>query len=314
MATWSAHQPDDVAALFEEDMLGDDVEAWMHESSMLRRTFRNVAVISGLIERHHPGADKNRRQVTVNSDLSLRTCCAATSRTTSCCARRARTPPPGSPTSAASPAAAGAHRAGRVTHMALSRRSRRSPCPCCWRSAARACAPAPDEDLLLAEAEAIIAEATTDAEPPPFQLETERVHPLNRANMARQKKQEQEQARVPRRRQVSGSGAAFGRPAMIAAPVHLSGERLMLDPRRRDVLAGARPARGLRPAPGEGHVLRRPRLAACRRGDTHVTLERLAALLHRWRPRVVVALGDSFHDRHGAGRLSGRRPSPASPR
>jgi ATP-dependent Lhr-like helicase len=41
----------------------------MAESSMLRRTFRNVAVIAGLIERHHPGADKNRRQVTVNSDL-----------------------------------------------------------------------------------------------------------------------------------------------------------------------------------------------------------------------------------------------------
>jgi ATP-dependent Lhr-like helicase len=50
-------------------MLGDDLEAWMAESSMLRRTFRNVAVIAGLIERHHPGAEKNRRQVTVNSDL-----------------------------------------------------------------------------------------------------------------------------------------------------------------------------------------------------------------------------------------------------
>ena len=41
----------------------------MAESSMLRRTFRNVAVIAGLIERHHPGAEKTRRQVTVNSDL-----------------------------------------------------------------------------------------------------------------------------------------------------------------------------------------------------------------------------------------------------
>ena len=50
-------------------MLGDDLEAWMADSSMLRRTFRNVAVIAGLIERHHPGAEKTRRQVTVNSDL-----------------------------------------------------------------------------------------------------------------------------------------------------------------------------------------------------------------------------------------------------
>ena len=41
----------------------------MAESSVLRRTFRNVAVIAGLIARHHPGAEKSRRQVTVNSDL-----------------------------------------------------------------------------------------------------------------------------------------------------------------------------------------------------------------------------------------------------
>jgi ATP-dependent Lhr-like helicase len=69
LATWSVHRPVNIAQLFEQDMLGDDLEAWMAESSMLRRTFRNVAVISGLIVRHQPNADKNRRQVTVNSDL-----------------------------------------------------------------------------------------------------------------------------------------------------------------------------------------------------------------------------------------------------
>jgi ATP-dependent Lhr-like helicase len=69
LATWSVHCPTNVGQLFEQDMLGDDLEAWMAESSMLRRTFRNVAVISGLIQRYQPNADKNRRQVTVNSDL-----------------------------------------------------------------------------------------------------------------------------------------------------------------------------------------------------------------------------------------------------
>ncbi len=69
LGAWSANEPGDVEALFDQDMLGDDLDAWMAESSMLRRTFRNVAVIAGLIERHYPGADKNRRQVTVNSDL-----------------------------------------------------------------------------------------------------------------------------------------------------------------------------------------------------------------------------------------------------
>jgi ATP-dependent Lhr-like helicase len=69
LGVWSANQPSDVAGLFSQDMLGDDLEAWMAESSMLRRTFRNVAVIAGLVDRNQPGAEKNRRQVTVNTDL-----------------------------------------------------------------------------------------------------------------------------------------------------------------------------------------------------------------------------------------------------
>ena len=59
----------DLGRLFEEDMLGDDLEAWLAESSMMKRTFRNCAVIAGLIERRHPGQEKNGRQVTVSSDL-----------------------------------------------------------------------------------------------------------------------------------------------------------------------------------------------------------------------------------------------------
>lgn len=55
--------------LFDEDMLGDDLESWMDESTMLRRSFRNVAVIAGLIERRFPGEEKSRRQVTFSSDL-----------------------------------------------------------------------------------------------------------------------------------------------------------------------------------------------------------------------------------------------------
>ncbi len=69
LGVWSATQPRDLDRLFEQDMLGEDLEAWMDESSMLKRSFRNVAVIAGLIARHYPGQDKNRRQVTVNSDL-----------------------------------------------------------------------------------------------------------------------------------------------------------------------------------------------------------------------------------------------------
>jgi ATP-dependent Lhr-like helicase len=69
LATWSVYEPRNLENLFEEDMLGDDLESWMAESSMLRRTFRNVAVIAGLIPRKLPGGEKNRRAVTINSDL-----------------------------------------------------------------------------------------------------------------------------------------------------------------------------------------------------------------------------------------------------
>ncbi|GAB0115457.1 DNA ligase-associated DEXH box helicase [Acidisoma sp. C75] len=69
LATWSAYEPHSLDTLFDEDMLGDDLEAWMAESSVLKRTFRNVAVISGLIDRQLPGAERSRRQVTVNTDL-----------------------------------------------------------------------------------------------------------------------------------------------------------------------------------------------------------------------------------------------------
>ena len=55
--------------LFDEDMLGDDLEAWLAESNLMKRTFRNAAVIAGLIERRWPGKEKTGRQVTVNSDL-----------------------------------------------------------------------------------------------------------------------------------------------------------------------------------------------------------------------------------------------------
>jgi ATP-dependent Lhr-like helicase len=69
IAIWSLEPVRGVDALFDEDMLGDDLETWMAESSMLRRTFRNVAIIAGLIDRKLPGQEKNGRQVTFNADL-----------------------------------------------------------------------------------------------------------------------------------------------------------------------------------------------------------------------------------------------------
>ena len=69
LAVWSLQPARGIDELFDEDMLGDDLEAWMAESSLLRRSFRNVAIIAGLIEKKMPGVEKSRKQVTVNSDL-----------------------------------------------------------------------------------------------------------------------------------------------------------------------------------------------------------------------------------------------------
>jgi ATP-dependent Lhr-like helicase len=69
IATWGAAPVTDVAGLFAVDLLGDDLEEWMAESSLIKRTFRNCAVVAGLIERRHPGQEKTGRQVLFSADL-----------------------------------------------------------------------------------------------------------------------------------------------------------------------------------------------------------------------------------------------------
>jgi ATP-dependent Lhr-like helicase len=58
-----------LAQLFDEDMLGDDLEAWLAESALMKRTLRQCAIIAGLIERRSPGEKKLGRQMTVSTDL-----------------------------------------------------------------------------------------------------------------------------------------------------------------------------------------------------------------------------------------------------
>ncbi|MFP6749099.1 MAG: ligase-associated DNA damage response DEXH box helicase [Alphaproteobacteria bacterium] len=69
LAVWSLNQVEDVDPLFGEDMLGDDLEEWLAESNLMKRTFRDVALIAGLIDRRHPGQEKTGRQMTFSSDL-----------------------------------------------------------------------------------------------------------------------------------------------------------------------------------------------------------------------------------------------------
>jgi ATP-dependent Lhr-like helicase len=72
MAVWALKPLDglDFDALFDQDMLGDDLEAWLSESFMMKRAFKGCAVIAGLIERRFPGErQKTGRQITFSTDL-----------------------------------------------------------------------------------------------------------------------------------------------------------------------------------------------------------------------------------------------------
>jgi len=59
----------DPQSLFSADILDHEFIEWVEQSSLLKRAFRDVAVIAGLIERQHPGKRKTGRQVTFSTDL-----------------------------------------------------------------------------------------------------------------------------------------------------------------------------------------------------------------------------------------------------
>ncbi len=58
-----------VAELLTADILADELEEWLAESPMLKRSFRRVATIAGLVEQNHNRAKKTLKQVTFSTDL-----------------------------------------------------------------------------------------------------------------------------------------------------------------------------------------------------------------------------------------------------
>ncbi len=179
IAVWSANEPGDMDALFEQDMLGDDLEAWMAESSLLRRTFRNVAVIAGLVDRSQPGADRSKRAVTVNTDLIYDVL-------------RRHQPDHILLRATRADAARGLTDVGRLAEMLArvegrvrtARLPRVSPLavPVLLDIGREFVRTTDDEDALLAETEALVAEATGEA---PTSQEPMRVHPVHRANLTK---------------------------------------------------------------------------------------------------------------------------------
>ncbi len=69
LACYSLKPIEDPASLFSADILENEFVEWVQGSNLLKRAFREVAVIGGLVERHHPGKRKSGRQVTFSTDL-----------------------------------------------------------------------------------------------------------------------------------------------------------------------------------------------------------------------------------------------------
>ena len=69
LAVWGLKPITDPASLLSSDILGDEFVEWVEASYLLRRAFREVAVIGGLVERQQPGQKKSGRQVTFSTDL-----------------------------------------------------------------------------------------------------------------------------------------------------------------------------------------------------------------------------------------------------
>ena len=59
----------DPAPLLSPDILEAEFVEWVEQSMLLKRAFREVAVIGGLVERQHPGKRKTGKQVSFSTDL-----------------------------------------------------------------------------------------------------------------------------------------------------------------------------------------------------------------------------------------------------
>jgi len=66
---WGLDAVADPAALLDPARLRADLEGWLGGNAVMKRTFRNVAIIAGLIERSHQGRRKSGRQATFSSDI-----------------------------------------------------------------------------------------------------------------------------------------------------------------------------------------------------------------------------------------------------
>ncbi len=66
---WGLDPVPDPARLLDRTALRDGLDTWLKGNAVMKRTFRNVALVAGLIQRNHPGQRKSGRQATFSSDI-----------------------------------------------------------------------------------------------------------------------------------------------------------------------------------------------------------------------------------------------------
>jgi ATP-dependent Lhr-like helicase len=69
LAIWSLAAVPDPGALFAGDIEGEELRQWIEATPFLRRAFRDVAVVSGLVPRGEPGRPKRTRALAISTDL-----------------------------------------------------------------------------------------------------------------------------------------------------------------------------------------------------------------------------------------------------
>lgn len=69
LLVWGLEPLPDPAPLLARDGMVEGLETWLAENAVMKRSFRNVATIAGLIDRNLPGKRKTGRQATFSSDI-----------------------------------------------------------------------------------------------------------------------------------------------------------------------------------------------------------------------------------------------------
>ncbi len=66
---WGLEAVPDIVPLLDPDRLRAGLEGWLAGNAVMKRTFRNAAIVAGLIERQNQGTRKTGRQATFSADI-----------------------------------------------------------------------------------------------------------------------------------------------------------------------------------------------------------------------------------------------------